>query len=66
MLPHCSEMVTHPNILKHQATASDREVMDTAIRGISKSGMSLELSKKMNVFFYTAKTIVITTEKAEL
>lgn len=49
---------------KHQATAADRN--GTALSGISNSGMTLEPSKKIDVFFYIAKMIVIITEKATL
>lgn len=55
-------METHRNAPKHQATALDREVIDTAISEISNSRMTLESSKKMDAFFYIAKIIVITTK----
>lgn len=64
MLASCREMVTHPNSPKYQATAPDRN--GTALSGISNSGTTLEPSKKMDGFFYTAKMIVIITEKATL
>lgn len=62
MLASCWEMETHRNAPKHQATALDREVIDTAISEISNSRMTLESSKKMDAFFYIAKIIVITTK----